>query len=177
MGTVCDLLHGMVEIPCHTRNGAAAASAFVNADLVLGGYTNYIPLDETIDAVYAVGLAMPKELRCTSKGGLAVTPSALAPQTRDVLWFGMFELWVRSLPVHLKTTLIFSNLAHLGVDLGRFAHVMLHGIVKCCQPDVLPHFLHVPNRLEIECQVEVRVAQNDSARALTDYLNPVVLQP
>jgi L-serine dehydratase len=78
MGTVCDLLHGTVEIPCHTRNGAAAASAFVNADLVLGGYPNFIPLDETIDAVYAVGLAMPSELRCTSKGGLAVTPSAQA---------------------------------------------------------------------------------------------------
>ncbi len=75
MGSVCDLLHGMVEIPCHTRNGAAAASAFVNADLVLGGYTNFIPLDETIDAVRAVGLAMPVELRCTSKGGLAATPS------------------------------------------------------------------------------------------------------
>ncbi len=80
MGTVCDLLHGMVEIPCHTRNGAAAANAFVNADLVLGGYTNFIPLDETIDAVYAVGLSMPSELRCTSKGGLAVTPSARALQ-------------------------------------------------------------------------------------------------
>lgn len=80
MGTVCDLLHGLVEIPCHTRNGAAAASAFVNADLVLGGYTNFIPLDETIDAVYAVGRAMPSELRCTSKGGLAVTPSARALQ-------------------------------------------------------------------------------------------------
>ena len=78
MGTVCDLLHGTVEIPCHTRNGAAAASAFVNADLVLGGYPNFIPLDETIDAVYAVGLAMPSELRCTSKGGLAITPSARA---------------------------------------------------------------------------------------------------
>jgi len=78
MGSVCDLLHGMVEIPCHTRNAAAAASAFVNADLVLGGYTNFIPLDETIDAVYAVGLAMPAELRCTSKGGLAITPSARA---------------------------------------------------------------------------------------------------
>lgn len=78
MGTVCDLLHGTVEIPCHTRNGAAAASAFVNADLVLGGYTNFIPLDETIDAVLAVGRAMPSELRCTSKGGLAVTPSARA---------------------------------------------------------------------------------------------------
>jgi L-serine dehydratase len=78
MGSVCDLLHGMVEIPCHTRNGAAAANAFVNADLVLGGYTNFIPLDETIDAVYAVGLAMPSELRCTSKGGLAIAPSAQA---------------------------------------------------------------------------------------------------
>jgi len=82
MGTVCDLLHGTVEIPCHTRNGAAAASAFVNADLVLGGYTNFIPLDETIDAVYAVGQAMPSSLRCTSKGGLAVTPSALALKPR-----------------------------------------------------------------------------------------------
>lgn len=83
MGTVCDLLHGMVEIPCHTRNGVAAAAAFVNADLVLGGYTNFIPLDETIDAVYAVGLAMPSELRCTSEGGLAITPSAkeLAPRS------------------------------------------------------------------------------------------------
>lgn len=76
MGSVCDLLHGTVEIPCHTRNAIAAASAFVNADLVLGGYKNLIPLDETIDAVYAVGRAMPAELRCTSKGGLAVAPSA-----------------------------------------------------------------------------------------------------
>jgi L-serine dehydratase len=78
MGSVCDLLHGVVEIPCHTRNGAAAAGAFVNADLVLGGYPNLIPLDETIDAVCAVGRALPSELRCTSKGGLAVTPSARA---------------------------------------------------------------------------------------------------
>ncbi|MBM3790359.1 MAG: hypothetical protein FJW35_08415 [Acidobacteria bacterium] len=76
MGMVCDLLHGIVEIPCHTRNAAAAAGAFVTADLVCGGYHNPIPLDETIDAVYAVGLAMPSELRCTSRGGLAVTPSA-----------------------------------------------------------------------------------------------------
>jgi L-serine dehydratase len=76
MGSVCDLLHGTVEIPCHTRNAAAAAGALVNADLILGGYPNLIPLDETIDAVYAVGLAMPAELRCTSQGGLAVAPSA-----------------------------------------------------------------------------------------------------
>ena len=77
MGSVCDLVQGMVEIPCHTRNAAAAASAFVCADLVMGGYENPIGLDETIDAVYAVGRLMPSELRCTARGGLAVTPTAL----------------------------------------------------------------------------------------------------
>jgi L-serine dehydratase len=85
MGSVCDLVHGMVEIPCHTRNAAAAASAFVCADLILGGYENPIPLDETIDAVLSVGRMLPAELRCTSRGGLAIAPSALAlePKRRE----------------------------------------------------------------------------------------------
>jgi L-serine dehydratase len=82
MGSVCDLVQGMVEIPCHTRNAAAAASAFVCADLVLGGYHNPIGLDETVDAVYDVGRMMPAELRCTARGGLAVTPSAVALKRR-----------------------------------------------------------------------------------------------
>jgi L-serine dehydratase len=77
MGSVCDLIQGICEIPCHTRNAVAASSAFVCADLILGGYRNPIPLDETIDAVLASGKMMPSELRCTSLGGLAVTPSAL----------------------------------------------------------------------------------------------------
>ena len=80
MGSVCDLVQGMCEIPCHTRNAVAASSAFVCADLILGGYANPIPLDETIDAVYASGKMLPAELRCTALGGLAVTPSALAPR-------------------------------------------------------------------------------------------------
>jgi L-serine dehydratase len=78
MGSVCDLVQGLCEIPCHTRNAVAASSAFVLADLVLGGYRNPIPLDETIDAVLASGKMLPPELLCTSQGGLAVTPSALA---------------------------------------------------------------------------------------------------
>jgi L-serine dehydratase len=78
MGSVCDLVQGIVEIPCHTRNAAAASSAFVCADLVMGGYRNPIPLDETVDAVYSVGRMLPSELRCTARGGLAATPSALA---------------------------------------------------------------------------------------------------
>jgi L-serine dehydratase len=82
MGLVCDPVQGMVEIPCHTRNAVAASSAFVVADLVLGGYANPIPLDETIDAVYAVGRAMSSDLLCTARGGLAATPSALAMGSR-----------------------------------------------------------------------------------------------
>ncbi|NLS93565.1 MAG: hypothetical protein GXX96_15510 [Planctomycetaceae bacterium] len=77
MGSVCDHVQGIPEIPCHTRNAIAASSAFVVADLILGGYENPIPLDETIDAVYAAGKMMPCELRATSLGGLAATPSAL----------------------------------------------------------------------------------------------------
>lgn len=76
MGSTCDLVQGVVEIPCHTRNAVAASSAFVCADLVLGGYLNPIPLDETIDAALATGRMLPPQLRCTALGGLATTPSA-----------------------------------------------------------------------------------------------------
>ncbi len=82
MGSVCDLVQGIVEIPCHTRNAAAAANAFLCADLILGGYENPIPLDETIDAVYASGCMLPAELRCTARGGLAAAPSARALEAR-----------------------------------------------------------------------------------------------
>jgi L-serine dehydratase len=78
MGSVCDLVQGIVEIPCHTRNAVAASSAFVCADLVLGGYANPVGLDETIDAVYSVGKMLPRELKVTALGGLALAPSAQA---------------------------------------------------------------------------------------------------
>lgn len=78
MGSVCDLVQGTCELPCHTRNAVAASSAFTNADMVMGGYINHIDLDETIDAVYATGLMLPRELRCTSLGGLALAPAAIA---------------------------------------------------------------------------------------------------
>lgn len=77
MGSVCDLVQGMCELPCHTRNAAAASCAFTNADMVVGGYVNHIDLDETIDAVYSSGLMLPRELRCTALGGLALAPAAI----------------------------------------------------------------------------------------------------
>ena len=78
IGSPCDPVAGTCEVPCHTRNAVAASSAFTCADLILGGYANPIPLDETIDASYEVGKALPSELRCTARGGCAVTPSALS---------------------------------------------------------------------------------------------------
>jgi L-serine dehydratase len=83
MGLVCDPVQGTCEIPCHTRNAVASSGALVCADLVMGGYTNPIPLDETIDTVMRVGQSMPPELRCTARGGLAVAPSALAMKPRS----------------------------------------------------------------------------------------------
>ena len=76
MGSVCDLVAGLCEIPCHTRNAAVASSAFVCADLTLGGYINPIPLDETIDASLESGKMLPEELRCTALGGIANTKTA-----------------------------------------------------------------------------------------------------
>jgi L-serine dehydratase len=78
MGSVCDLIQGICEIPCHTRNAVAASSAIVCADLIVGGYENPVPLDETVDAVFSSGKLLPPELRCTALAGLAVAPSALS---------------------------------------------------------------------------------------------------
>jgi len=78
MGSVCDLVQGMCEIPCHTRNAAAASNAFVCADLIMGGYENPINLDDTVDALLSVGKMLPPELKCTAKGGIATAPSAKA---------------------------------------------------------------------------------------------------
>jgi L-serine dehydratase len=82
MGSVCDPVQGCVEIPCHSRNAFLAAGAFTAADWILGGCPNPIPLDETIDAVLAVGRMLPPELRCTALGGLSLCPSALAIRPR-----------------------------------------------------------------------------------------------
>ena len=77
MGSVCDLVQGVVEIPCHTRNAVAASSAFICADLIMGGYENPISLDDSVEASLEVGRALAPEYRCTARGGLAITQSAI----------------------------------------------------------------------------------------------------
>ena len=76
MGSVCDLVAGFCEIPCHTRNAVAASNAFICADLIIGGYNNPINLDDSIQASFESGKMLPPQLRCTSLGGIAITESA-----------------------------------------------------------------------------------------------------
>ncbi len=82
LGLTCDPVAGLVEIPCIKRNASGAVNALVSADLALAGVESYIPFDEVVDAMYAIGKAMPAALKETAKGGLAVTPTGLRLQKR-----------------------------------------------------------------------------------------------
>ena len=77
LGLTCDPVAGLVEIPCIKRNASGAMNALLSADLALAGVKSYIPFDEVVDAMYAIGKAMPQSVRETAKGGLAVTPTGM----------------------------------------------------------------------------------------------------
>ncbi len=74
MGLVCDPVAGLVEIPCVKRNAMGAVNALICADEALAGIYSKIPPDQVIDAMRAVGKAMPDDLKETGTGGLAATP-------------------------------------------------------------------------------------------------------
>ena len=75
LGLVCDPVAGLVEVPCVKRNVMGAVNALSCADMALAGLDGAIPCDEVIDAMGAVGRALPSSLRETGQGGLAATPT------------------------------------------------------------------------------------------------------
>lgn len=75
LGTICDPVGGLVQLPCISRNAMSVANAVVSANMVMGGYDPLIPLDETAETLFRVGKQLPSELRCTCKGGLCTTPT------------------------------------------------------------------------------------------------------
>jgi L-serine dehydratase len=77
LGLICDPIANRVEAPCLGKNVMAASNALSCANMALAGYDPLIPLDEVIEAAKAVAERMPREHRCTSLGGLAVTPTSL----------------------------------------------------------------------------------------------------
>lgn len=77
LGLVCDPVAGLVEVPCVKRNVIGAVNAVTSADMAMAGIESVIPPDEVIDAMRAVGLSMPEDLRETGLGGLAATPTGM----------------------------------------------------------------------------------------------------
>ena len=75
MGLVCDPVAGLVEVPCVKRNVVGAVNALTCAEMALSGLVSQIPCDQVIDAMGAVGAALPPSLRETGLGGLAATPA------------------------------------------------------------------------------------------------------
>jgi L-serine dehydratase len=75
-GMVCDPVAGRVEVPCLGKNILAASNGVSCANLALAGFDQVIPLDEVIEAMDKVGRALPHELRCTTLGGLSITPTS-----------------------------------------------------------------------------------------------------
>jgi len=82
LGLICDPIANRVEAPCLGKNVMAAANALSCANMALADFDPLIPLDEVIDAAKGVAERMPREHRCTSLGGLAVTPTSLAIERR-----------------------------------------------------------------------------------------------
>ena len=75
-GLACDPVANRVEVPCLNKNVIGGMNALSCTNMVLAGFDKVIPLDETIDAMYDIGMKLPIELRCTF-GGLGKSETSL----------------------------------------------------------------------------------------------------
>jgi L-serine dehydratase len=76
LGMVCDPVANRVEVPCLGKNVLAASNALSCANMALADFDPVIPLDEVISTMSAVGMSLPKSLRCTGLGGLSITQTS-----------------------------------------------------------------------------------------------------
>jgi L-serine dehydratase len=72
LGLTCDPVGGLVEVPCVKRNSAGAVNAIASAQMAAAGIVSAIPADEVIDAMRRIGNDLPRCLKETSEGGLAI---------------------------------------------------------------------------------------------------------
>ncbi len=82
LGLVCDPVASRVEVPCLGKNVLAASNALSCANMALADYDPVIPFDEVVETAQRVGGQMPRELRCTALGGLSITKTSRAIETR-----------------------------------------------------------------------------------------------
>lgn len=77
IGLICDPVADRVEVPCLGKNISAAVNAYSSAIMSVSGYDYVIPLNQVIQTVSRVSKMMPSCNKCTGKGGLAITETAL----------------------------------------------------------------------------------------------------
>jgi L-serine dehydratase len=77
IGLICDPVADRVEVPCLGKNINAAVNAYSSAIMACSGYLAVIPLDEVIETVSRVSAQMPSCVKCTGKGGLAITKTSV----------------------------------------------------------------------------------------------------
>ena len=77
IGLICDPVADRVEVPCLGKNISAAVNAYASATMAISGYNPVIPLNQVIQTVSRVSKMMPSCNKCTGKGGLAITETAL----------------------------------------------------------------------------------------------------
>lgn len=77
IGLICDPVADRVEVPCLGKNVNAAMNALSSAIMVCSGFDAVIPYEEVIQTVSRVSKQMPSCVKCTGKGGLAITTSAI----------------------------------------------------------------------------------------------------
>ncbi len=82
IGLICDPVADRVEVPCLGKNISAAVNAYASAIMSISGFDGVIPLDQVIQTVSDVGKTMPSCVKCTGKGGLAVTETAMKIKNR-----------------------------------------------------------------------------------------------
>ena len=78
MGLICDPVAGLVESPCSKRNSSGTVNALISAELALAGIQSIINFDETVEAMYNVGIALHPDFKETAKGGIAATKTGKA---------------------------------------------------------------------------------------------------
>lgn len=76
IGLVCDPVGDRVEVPCLGKNISAAMNALSSSTMALSGFDAVIPLEEVIETVSRVSSQMPSCVKCTGKGGLAITSTS-----------------------------------------------------------------------------------------------------
>ena len=76
LGMSCTPVANRVEAPCLGNNVMAATNAVTFANMALSGYDPLIPLDEVIETMHTIGMAIPHEFKCTNIGGLCATKTA-----------------------------------------------------------------------------------------------------